>query len=1013
MEEGVYSPSDESEGQVLRDFVDETIAHEHDHSNRSLRTELLSSASNLGQDAEEFHRSYGHSSSYFKAFARRREQELRHKPAADLVKLLVHHEYEAKKMQRCIFMLISEAEKKSQDSEDLQKQMDSTVARFRILNERMLSAEAEARASRDEMSLYRINYEMAQNQIARAQEVLTTLRIQRDNAESTARRARSDARRVREAMEVWKAKEEGRRQGFEAGWRRAREEFGLSTGRRALQYVEEDHTPQPARTTPEIDEEVLDDDISFSAVHTETQPPIELGVPNLPMPSQATDSQPPVHNNSPPQPLPPANQTPYSHRRASSVPHEIPIAMPEPAVPPPLSPSHYVSPLHHSTPTPQAPSTVGNCTPGLERFTIDIPPADSQVVNQNINPPQPARSNSKKFVPKTWRPPTNIARQRSPSPRPPDNYIPAVSEEGVISLPPPHEMTDYAPTPRSNATDLPPTTGPRHKRSMSLDDGGLRRPTGNPTVDGQRPESWYGRGRDPRAQPLENTGPSTEAPVLHHKNSSSSWYQAKPGTRTPSVQSKDYAYPNPIHNRRASFDSNRTGSSHFSNMDLLRGPEESSKPDDGKRGTGVGSALRNMFRSKGKGKARRLSVVNEDPLSRQGSLNVQSQYVTELDPLRYDPGPSNIQQSAPLMTAEEEKRSFAQNLRYPPIANSATSNSSSEWRNQPPNEIRPDRPPRNVRAPARLIFPAPLSPENQPRVRTMSAGSMGSRFYQGSMPQNSNGPIPSIQGTLSRGNADPGRRSASVSSPPVGITVEPPSQSPSDRPTVSPSGGTSRVSLTLSKPAGYTSPVPSNGHMSSTERTQSIGRYSPAVGSGQPLPDDWVPTEPNTPESRNVQLRWPSDPPRTPYGANTSADPRLSRSGGSEPPFRNNDFQSPHMHSRSPSRTSQQAVSQQAPVTSRPPSAIGNRHPVPASVGVAGSSPYAVNQPLPPGSPRPHGNASENGAALRRVPSNMSVRSGYSHFDPESYRDPAYFALDTQPNTSHSVWSGSRPSGAM
>ncbi|EEB94880.1 hypothetical protein MPER_06236 [Moniliophthora perniciosa FA553] len=307
-------------------------------------------------------------------------------------------------MQRYIFMLISEAEKKGQDSEDLQKQMDSTVVRFRILNERMLSAEAEARTLRDEMSLYRINYEMAQNQIARAQEVLTTLRAQRDNAESTARKARSDARRVKEAMEVWKAKEEGRRQGFEAGWRRAREEFGLSAGRRALQYVEENRTPQPAHTAPEIDEEYPEDDISFSAVHTEPHPPIEPDVPNLPMSSQATNPQPPVHSNSPPQPSPPADQTPYSHRRTSSVPPETPIAMPEPAVPPPPSQSHYVSPLHHPTPTPQAPPPMGSRTPGLERYTIDIPPADSQVVNQNINPAQPTRSNSKKFVPKPGEP---------------------------------------------------------------------------------------------------------------------------------------------------------------------------------------------------------------------------------------------------------------------------------------------------------------------------------------------------------------------------------------------------------------------------------------------------------------------------------------------------------------------------------------------------------------------------------------------------------------------------------
>ncbi|KAK7051388.1 hypothetical protein VNI00_004888 [Paramarasmius palmivorus] len=998
LEGGIYSPPGDSEGSVLRAFVDETIAHEQDHIIRSPRTELLSSASNLGQDVDSLHR---HTSSYYKAFARRREQELKHKSPTDLVKLLVHHEYEAKKMQRCIFMLISETEKKTQESEDVQKQMDSTVARFRILNERMLGAEAEARSLREEMSLYRINYEMAQQQIARAQEVLTTLRIQRDNAENDARKARSVARKVKEAMEVWKAKEEGRRQGFEAGWRRAREEFGLAAGRPALQYVEERREPPLAPRPPDTDEEDLDDDISFSAVHTNARPPSELGIPNLTIPSQPDSSQLPV-SQSPFPPPPPAGPQESSPRRNSSMPPEVPIAMPEPVVPP-ATQSHYVSPLHHATPTPRVPSTMGNRTPAMERFTVDIPPADSQVVNENINPSQPSRSNSKKFAPQMWRPGHNVNRQRSPSPRPPDNYIPEISQEGLISLPPPHEMADYAHTPRSNISELPQASGPRHKRSMSLDGAASRRPMVNPLGAEQPSTSWYGRGRDPQTQPLGNAGPSAEPPVLNHKNSNASWYQARHGQRAPSVQSKDYAYPNSTHNRRASLDSNRTGSSHFSAMDLLKGPEMASRPEDGKRGGGVGTALKNIF--KGKGKARRLSVVNEDPLSRQGSLNVQPQLNHAPQPPRYDPGPSNIQQSAPLMTAEEEKRSFAQNLRHP---NSAASNSSNEWRNQPPNEIRRDRPPRNVRVPTRLTFPAPLSPENQQRMRTMSTGSMGSGFYQGSVTKNSSGPTPSIQGSMAHGTTDVGRRVVSASiSPPVGITVETPSQSPSERPTGLPSGGTSRLSLTPSKPAGHASPAFSNNRSLNAERFNNSSHRSPAMGSGQALPGDWVPTVPNTPEASTQPLRWTSDPSRSPYGARTSSDPRATHSGVQEPPFRNNGIRSPQLHSRSPSQTSQQL-----PASSRPTSAIGNRYPGPPTAGaITGSSPYVTNQPLPPGSPRPHEGTSADGTALRRVPSNMSVRSGYSHFDPDSYRDPAFFALDTaEPNL---VRPKSRASGVM
>lgn len=72
------------------------------------------------------------------------------------------------------------------------------------------------------------------------------------------------------------------------------------------------------------------------------------------------------------------------------------------------------------------------------------------------------------------------------------------------------------------------------------------------------------------------------------------------------------------------------------------------------------------------------------------------------------------------------------------------------------------------------------------------------------------------------------------------------------------------------------------------------------------------------------------------------------------------------------------------------------------SAGVTGTPHSFRNEPLP--NPHMRATSEEEGAGpspLKRVTSNISVKSmgsQYSHYDPESYRDPAYFALDTDPN---------------
>ncbi|KAL0575528.1 hypothetical protein V5O48_006451 [Marasmius crinis-equi] len=958
--QGVYSPSDGSEGAILRDFVDEAIAHEHEPhepiSMPSPRTELLSSASNPGNDIANNDRNSRLRRGPTERYRRERESVYRNTSHNELLRHLIEQEYEGSKMRKTLYMAFAQLEGETQRANELEKQVQETVSRVTSMNQRALNAEAEVRSLREELNLYKIHYEVAQSRILKAQTVLATLRTQKEDAETMARKARGDARKVKEVLGVWKAREEGRKQGFEAGWRRARQEFGISTGAPILSLPydsSEGPVIRPTReASPELDEDEFDDDdLSYMAPVTHD----DLRIPDGPA------LHPPVHP--PPVHPPPENRTesPSSHS-ISAVRHPD-AAQSEP---PPAAPSQ-LNPLSQAPP-PRAPPAIGTRTPAMERFTINIPPADSEVVNQNINPPKPTRSNSLKKLaaPLVWRP--GAHRDRPPSPHPPDNYIPSLTAEGTITLPPPHEMGGSY-TPRSQMTDL---SEPQHTRSVSLD-GGLGTGRTANISGGRVPrlDAYYGD--LDRGHPSSSTAPSTGAPT-GGANANSSWYS---GGRPASVQSQDYAYLEPVHARQPSVDSNHSASSNLSHMEILRGPDDAATP-----GQKHGNMLKNILRNplKGKGKARQLSVINENPLSRQGSLNVHPQ--TQQTALAPSPSPSQIPQpSTGPQAYAQEARTFTPETRY--------SNFSGSEQSQPRrNEMRHDRPPRNVRLPAQLTVPAPLSPQNQrvsrtvspeqvqqPRMRTASAGSMSSGFYQGPASQGRT-PYPYIQGTHSPGNLDRtgrlGSNSMVGSSPPVGITIEPPSQTPSEQPAAVPSGGTSRLSLSADLQQPNANRFNSNAATSSPHYSPSLKSNRP--GYPNPLPDDWVDTVPNTPES--TRLTWPAPRPPSSNKGKGRADPYDQLSSASRPtsPFNAGNTQS---HLRSSSRSGTPGISA-APGSSTGHSAGGATYPsnLDATVPVEGTS------------------------TLKRVPSNLSIRSGgsYSHFDPATYTDPALYGSEVDLN---------------
>jgi hypothetical protein len=109
----------------------------------------------------------------------------------------------------------------------LDRENREAAERFRILNDSRLSAQQEASKASQELRLYQFQLDNAQREIGRAQETVRSCERQRDEAERVAARARAEARRMKRERLVADAREEGRRNGFQAGVQQAQEEIRI------------------------------------------------------------------------------------------------------------------------------------------------------------------------------------------------------------------------------------------------------------------------------------------------------------------------------------------------------------------------------------------------------------------------------------------------------------------------------------------------------------------------------------------------------------------------------------------------------------------------------------------------------------------------------------------------------------------------------------------------------------------------------------------------------------------
>ncbi|GJJ12986.1 hypothetical protein Clacol_007233 [Clathrus columnatus] len=457
----------------------------------------------------------------------------------DVARLLLKDEHQAQQMKRIFEQTAErldieskraiEAERRAREAEDRMLQMLDTTR----------DAQRELLRERDLLRAYQSQVEAAKNEILKAQKELDTLAEEKYKVEQEAAQERSRYRQLHKEVEVKEALNRGRLEGFmdgrKEGWQLGKDyaRGKVRVWRDAEYYSEGEESASIFTTTDAPDPPPLNGyrlgqtRSNAQAGQTQTgQAPVTMPVPDTrsDLPAKNLPRTATPHGN---RRVVNAMQSPKSrtsgrsHRRNSTI--TMPIPNPAPATGPgpsslrqnTLSTEDDVSiksPRVYSTKTPlrppsvRAPSTRPDTASRGRTPVNQIPTPTSPQASQRSQPIQQAEfSQPSQSVPSFEQSQTNVLppirpipspHPRSPSHSPinplPGGFIP-VLEEGRISLPPPHEVDPFPPSPSAPQNRLFDTTGHQHHQSVQQS----APPTVNVTVNAYSAQ--------PQQPPEENT----------------------------------------------------------------------------------------------------------------------------------------------------------------------------------------------------------------------------------------------------------------------------------------------------------------------------------------------------------------------------------------------------------------------------------------------------------------------------------------------------------------------------
>ncbi|EJD04160.1 uncharacterized protein FOMMEDRAFT_155280 [Fomitiporia mediterranea MF3/22] len=376
----------------------------------------------------------------------------------------------------------NEAERRVQEAND----------RWKVINQARLQAQAEASRINEELRLYKLQLETAQQQIARANDMIAQTDKEKDKAEDEAAKARRLAKKYEIESLIQKAREEGRRIGRQQGLQEGMENAYYDDRAYGRDYYDRDRelyeNGRPYDEQTYDGRTIIDDDRYTNDYREDGRHPMQY-VPN---PQGTAD---PRVQRSRPTPRTPTGIPP----RTRSVPGEASSRGPRNSIlnglsrlgrgrrhGPEMDRNVAVNPSN----APDVASIVDEMP--VNPITSPLPAEEISQVNHTtpVRMPEPDFNPDPNDVPPISMPNRPRSPAHPPIHIPPDGYIPSQGLDGSIRLPPPHELGQAPPTPRSydsplpNASNLPPAEPavlPQRERSPITRDYGLPQEQSRPS----------------------------------------------------------------------------------------------------------------------------------------------------------------------------------------------------------------------------------------------------------------------------------------------------------------------------------------------------------------------------------------------------------------------------------------------------------------------------------------------------------------------------------------------------
>ncbi|KAJ7594609.1 hypothetical protein C8J56DRAFT_443273 [Mycena floridula] len=171
---------------------------------------------------------------------------------------------EIKKLRRAFLSLSEQLRLEKQRGDEAEDMIIKVAARLKEVHKERLAAVYDSAKANAELKLYKIQLQIAQDEIVRAQQVVAIVEEQRHEAESSAANARSTIRQLNDEKALHLAREEGRQMGIVQGLDQARYDYQRAREAFEASHVQPRIIPRRPRTVQTVEEEEEEEEEAYT-----------------------------------------------------------------------------------------------------------------------------------------------------------------------------------------------------------------------------------------------------------------------------------------------------------------------------------------------------------------------------------------------------------------------------------------------------------------------------------------------------------------------------------------------------------------------------------------------------------------------------------------------------------------------------------------------------------------------------------------------------------------------------